>query len=177
MELTVFIRRSSLKGLTIKSLIPACTASITIASWPMAEHITTLALLLGPDRLQRLQPIHIRHGDVHEDQVGMELKVFFHCVLSVDRLVDIGIAVLRQGVANDLSHKSCIVYDQNFCHVTSSFSSKFDWLVCPCQLTQLRTLQYFCDSDSKVVVNDHHIAPGHAQPVYKQIHLIPRQFV
>ena len=44
MEVTVLSTRSGLKGLTMKSLAPERMASMTMVSWPMAEHMTTLAL-------------------------------------------------------------------------------------------------------------------------------------
>ena len=74
-------------------------------------------VVLGADRLQRLQSVHVRHGDVHQDQIRLEFKILFHSILAVHRLVQVGKAILGQRVPDHLPHEGCVVNNQNLSHV------------------------------------------------------------
>ena len=67
--------REGWNGLTTKSLAPAWIASTTSACCPMALHIRILASgSVLADLAHRLDAAHVRHHDVHRDEIGLELR-------------------------------------------------------------------------------------------------------
>lgn len=102
--------RSALKGLTIKSFAPERTRVQHHGLLPHGgahHHVGAGVLLL--DGLEGLQPVHVGHGDVHDDQIGLQLVVLLYGIGTVHRLIKIGVAVFAQGILEHLSHERGIV--------------------------------------------------------------------
>ena len=165
-----------MKGLTIKSLMPACTASTTMASWPMAEHITTLALLSlarmafsasSPSMFGMVMSIRTKSGWSSKYFSTASLPSTASCRSVKPFLVSVSRITFRMKAASSTIRILAMFLIPFFISVSLEV----------CQAPQFRLLEYLCDTHAEVIVDNHYVSPRNAQAVHKDIHLVSSQLV
>jgi hypothetical protein len=119
-----------------------------------AEHDDRDAAACGPDRADRLDAVHLRHLDVHRDQVGLELLQLRHGDLAVDGGThDLDVGVCGQHVGHDLADDDGIVDDHHPDRVhacpPASLSGQPDRRFISCIGTGSRGLERAPDADRR----------------------------